>query len=163
MNSLEMLNKLYKYIMIDNEQGLMYEEEVEAVNEDYNLIKQDLEAYEKLKKENAELKDQVAYLKEEFEGYQSLYEWSQSKNSILKLENQELRNKNQELDEHIKIRKQMNIDLMERLEKLIKAVDKKLTLLKERRETYWLTDSYNEYAIVNDFIIELEEVLKNEI
>ena len=52
MNSLEALYKLYKYIMIDNEQGLMYEEEVEAVNKDYNLIKQDLEAYEKLKIEN---------------------------------------------------------------------------------------------------------------
>ena len=44
-------------------------------------------------------------------------------------------------------------------EKLKKAIKKELALLKERRETFWFTDSYDEYAVVNEIIEEFEEVL----
>lgn len=47
-------------------------------------------------------------------------------------------------------------------EKLIKAIEKELALLNERRETFWFTDSYDEYAVVNEIIEELKEVLENE-
>ena len=49
--------------------------------------------------------------------------------------------------------------LLEENEKLKKAIEKELALLKERRETFWFTDSYDEYAVVNEIIEEFEEVL----
>ena len=57
MKSKEKLKKMYDYIMIDNEQGLMDNEEVEALTEDYNSILKDLERLDRLEKENKELKD----------------------------------------------------------------------------------------------------------
>lgn len=47
-------------------------------------------------------------------------------------------------------------------EKLKKAIEKELALLNERRETFWFTDSYDEYAVVNEIIEELKEVLGND-
>ena len=63
MTSKEKLKKMYDYIMIDNEQGLMDKEEVEALTEDYNIIKQDLDRLEELKKENQELKEENSKFK----------------------------------------------------------------------------------------------------
>lgn len=58
MNSKETLNKMYDYIMIDNDMCLMDNEETEALTEDYNIIKQDLEILECFKKiDKKELKD----------------------------------------------------------------------------------------------------------
>jgi hypothetical protein len=52
-----------------------------------------------------------------------------------------------------------NHKLQQENEKLKKAIVKELALLNERRETFWFTDSYDEYAVVNEIIEELKEVL----
>lgn len=52
-----------------------------------------------------------------------------------------------------------NLELQQENEKLKNAFEKELALLKERRETFWFTDSYDEYAVVNEIIEEFEEVL----
>ena len=50
MTSKEKLKKMYDYIMIDNEHGLMDQEEVEAVTEDYNCVLNDLNKLEQMEK-----------------------------------------------------------------------------------------------------------------
>ena len=51
------------------------------------------------------------------------------------------------------------IELYKENEKLKKAIEQEIELLIERRETFYITDSYDEYAVVNEIIEELKEVL----
>ena len=50
MISKEKLKKMYDYIMLDNEHGLMDQEEVEAVTEDYTCVLNDLDKLEQMEK-----------------------------------------------------------------------------------------------------------------
>ena len=84
MNSKETLNKMYDYIMIDNDMGLMDNEETEALTKDYNIIKQDLERLEKLEKENQELKEKCKLLEENKETILTTLESSVQENVKLK-------------------------------------------------------------------------------
>ena len=84
MNSKETLNKIYNYIMIDYDMGLMNNEETEALTEDYNIIKQDLERLETLEKENQELKEKCKILEENEESVLTTLEISVQRNVKLR-------------------------------------------------------------------------------
>ena len=84
MNSKETLNKIYEYIMIDYDMGLMDNEETEALIKDYNIIKQDLERLEKLEKENQELKEKCKILEENQETVLTTLESSVQENVKLR-------------------------------------------------------------------------------
>ena len=84
MNSKETLNKMYEYIMIDYDMGLMDNEETEALTEDYNIIKQGLERLETLEKENQELKEKCKILEENEESVLTTLEISVQRNVKLR-------------------------------------------------------------------------------
>ena len=84
MNSKETLNKMYNYIMIDYDMGLMDNEDTEALIEDYNIIKRDLDRLEKLEKENQELKEKYEILEENQETVLTTLESSVQENVKLR-------------------------------------------------------------------------------
>ena len=65
----------------------------------------------------------------------------------------------QDLESFEKLKEYGYYDLLQQIEKLKTAIGKELELLRERRETFWYTDSYDEYAVVNEIIEEFEEAL----
>lgn len=83
------------------------------------------------------------------------------KQNLERLEKLEIENRNNEkvIKDSVKLINK-NLELRQENEKLKKAIEKELALLNERRETFWVTDSYDEYAVVNAIIEELKEVLE---
>lgn len=156
MTSKKVLERLNNFISREKH---INSERNKIINEYINTIKQDLERLEKLEIENRNNEKVVSDSAKLI-----------NKNLELQARLETLEKENRELKETIEIRKQMNINLIDfgtklkqENEKLKKAIENEIELLIERRETFWFTDSYDEYAVVNEIIEELKEVLGNEI
>ena len=124
-----------------------------------NHIVKDLERLEELKE---------VWAKEEWcegiplnaESLKSLFKY----NEELFENNLKLDKENQELKEEYTLTLKKNNETLKtainKINKLKNAITKELILLEERKETYWYSNSYDEYAIVNEIIEKLKEVLE---
>lgn len=53
-----------------------------------------------------------------------------------------------------------HLELLNENERITEALKKEIALLKERRDTFWVLDADEDYAVVREIIEELEEILK---
>ena len=120
------------------------------------IILKDLERLEEIKNDNILLKAEIEDLK--------YIEIANLKHSIDE-KNEIIGDLKQDLQEEIN-----NYQDMARLwhesekenEKLKNGITKEITLLKERMETFWVVDEYDDYAVVREIIEELKEVLEDD-